>query len=174
MGPLAQTEPSAPPSTGPSPTSEWDVISAALKFIFSGLVLMAISVIVGGKFLAPYLRITVKTEQLFRITIWRVLTIQSTGDEVILGFSGFIVTLLLIGFPMGNSAYVVFKHNFGLDPGQFNALCILSAFVTVLWTFMLYVGVQFYNLVLRKNPSALTREHEQLIERIAKQDQEEH
>ncbi|HEX8696444.1 MAG TPA: hypothetical protein VF746_28755 [Longimicrobium sp.] len=118
-----------------------DVISieGILRFVFSGLVLMAISVILSGKFLAQRIKLPVRSSQLFQIPLPGILKIGATDDEVILGFTGLIITLLATGSLFGKRAHVFFSNNFGIDPGQFNSLCILSAFLAVIWSFVLFL-----------------------------------
>src|SRR5258708_2449024 len=73
-------------------------LSSALAFIFSWLVLLAIAVITSGKLLSKTIKLTEGSKQLFRISLPRVLTVQAADDEVILGFTGFFITFLSIGF----------------------------------------------------------------------------
>jgi hypothetical protein len=113
-------------------------IEAVLRFIFSGLVLMAISVIICGKFLAQRIRLSVRSRQIFRIPLV-ILHISATDDEVILGFTGLIITLALTGSAFGKQGHLFFVDRFGIDPGQFNSLCILSAFLAVVWSFALFL-----------------------------------
>src|SRR5688500_8373310 len=120
-----------------NPSAAYDHLEKAIKFIFSWVVLMPISVIIGGKLLAQVLKLNVRSTQLFKITIPRLFIIQATDSEVIMGFTGFIITLVLIAVPAGPTAYAMFVKQFGVDPGHFNSLCVLSSFATVMWTFAL-------------------------------------
>ena len=116
-----------------------DWLGPALKFVFSWIVLMSIAVIVSGKLLASRFRLGSHTRQKFRIPIPGVLNVEASGDEVIFGFVGFFITFLFIGLLGGPRAYEILVRQLGIDPGQFNALCMLSSFATVLWTTVLYL-----------------------------------
>jgi hypothetical protein len=89
--------------------------------LFSWAVLMPIAVIVSGKLLAKPINFTVDSEQSFKISI-KLLNIQATGGEVILGFTGFFITLFGFGTFGGKEIYALVKDNYGIDPGHFNAL----------------------------------------------------
>ncbi len=138
------------------------LLGQVLLFIFSAPALGAIAVIISGNFLSKRLNLPVASNQLFKIPVLGILTVQATGGEVILGFASFIVTLLCVGGLAGPPAYVLFRTNFGTDPGQFNSLCILSSFGTVSWTFLLFLLGE----VARIQPDPVAKEHERLINKI--------
>jgi hypothetical protein len=134
------------------------------KYIFSWAVLMPIAVIISGKLLALPFKVPVETDQRFVVPIPKILHLQANNGEVILGFAGFIITLVFIALAGGKPAYELFKSHFGIDPGHFNSLCILSSFLTVIWSVSLWLG----NLVLskrRKDPAAAERD--ELILKLA-------
>jgi hypothetical protein len=112
-------------------------LTEVVKFIFSWVILLPIAVIVSGKLLSARLKLSVSSEQIFKIAILRVLIIQATGAEVVLGLTGFIATLAFVGLFGGKPAYYLFRDRFGVDPGQFNSLCVLSSFALVIWTIAL-------------------------------------
>lgn len=115
-----------------------DWIEVIIRFVFSWIILMPISVIITGKLLAKPIKFSVTSKQVFQIPL-RILIIQATGGEVVLGFTGFIITLFILGVADGPDAYALVKTNFGIDPGQFNSLCMLSSFITVAWSFALFL-----------------------------------
>ena len=155
--------------TGASGTSSIPDITEIIKFIFSWVILLPISVIVSGKLIAQYLKLRGSPKQLFRIKIPPILTIEATGSEVTLGFAGFITTLLVVGLPFGHTAYELIKWNLGLpDPGQFNCICVLSSFSTVLWSFFVYAVVQTVSQYRAPEVRAAARERDTLIEDIAR------
>jgi hypothetical protein len=110
-----------------------------IKFVFSWVILMPIAVIISGKLLAKPIRLSVTSKQNFEIPL-RILTMRATGGEVVLGFTSFIVMLLLVGVFFGQAAYALVKTNFGIDPGQFNALCMLSSFISVAISFLIFIA----------------------------------
>src|SRR5437588_11438677 len=114
---------------------EW--VIDAFKIIFSWAILMPIAVIISGKILSQPLKLPVTTQQKFTVPIPRILHLQANDGEVILGFAGFFITLLVIALVGGTSAYTIFKTDFGIDPGHFNSICILSSFITVIWSMLL-------------------------------------
>jgi len=150
-----------------SQLNTYQQLEIAIKFLFSWVVLMPICVIIGGKILAKILKLTFTTSQLFKITIPRMFVIQATDNEVIMGFTGFIITLVLIGVPAGPRAYHMVRDQFGIDPGHFNSLCVLSSFSTVIWTFVLYVLLFVAGRIKESAPDPIADEHEQLIDRLS-------
>jgi hypothetical protein len=139
---------------------------AVIKFIFSWVMLMPVSVIISGKLLSEVLKLRVRSKQLFGIER-RVagvsFEIQATDNEVILGFTGFIITLMVIAVPLGHRAYDLFREQFGIDPGQFTSLCILSSLSTVIWTFILYVIQTVSGKIGKTTTDPVAAEHKELI-----------
>jgi hypothetical protein len=140
-----------------------DLLAKALVFIFSAPVLGAIAVIISGNFMSKLRCLTVTSDQAFKIPLLAILKLQASGAEVILGFAGFIVTLLIVGTMAGQPAYAMFRSSFGVDPGQFNSLCILSSFETVYWTFLLYLIGEFVKI----RPDPIAKEHDRMINQIS-------
>lgn len=130
-----------PNSTGDS-SPIVEQLARSLVVIFSWAVLMPISVIVSGKFLGTCVRLGDDPKQLFRISIFGIIRIEATNNEVTLGFTGFICVFLFTGFVGGHAAYRTFCSNFGVDPGQWNALCVLSALFLVVCSVLVYMLVR--------------------------------
>jgi len=126
--------------TSPSTTVS-DTLIDGIKLVFSSFVLMAISVIIGGKLLGNNLMLPVgdADDDFFDIRIPYLFRLRGTKSQVILGFTAFVITLVVVGFGGGKSVYESFKNNFGLDPGQWLSICTVSAFLTVIWTSLVYV-----------------------------------
>jgi hypothetical protein len=148
-----------------------DILEKALTFIFSWLAILAIGIIASGKLLAQTFKLPgrlVQATDFFSVPIPKVLRFQAQNDEVILGFTGFIITLFSVGSIGGGNAYTFFKSHFGIDPGQFNSLCVFSGFITVMWSFLLYL------LTSRKQTprDPLLKEHGHLIEEIRRREGE--
>jgi hypothetical protein len=114
-------------------------LTDALKFIFSWVILLPIGVIVTGKLLTNRLKLEVGSGQLFRIPIKGVLTIEATGAEVILGFTWYLICLLLLGVAIGANVETWVKVHFGIDPGQFNALGFMSSLFSVAVSFIVFL-----------------------------------
>lgn len=150
-----------------SPREGLDWVGMAIKFIFSWIVLMPIAVIIAGKFLSQIIKLEARSKQLFKIQIKSMLLVQATDDEVIFGFTGFFITLLPIGILTGPTAYNFFRIQFGVDPGQFNSLCILSAFTTIVWSFFIFL----FNKILRPPKDAVFKERDKLIEDLSRRTQ---
>lgn len=140
-----------------------NVVVPSLRTVFSWAVLMPIAVILAGKLLSQQMKLAQASRQLFRVSLWRVLNIEARNDEVIFGFTGFIVTLFFLGSVAGPGAYTFFRERFGVDPGHFNALCVLSSFLLVVWTFLLFVVTRGLEAVRRVRASD---EHSALIDKL--------
>lgn len=142
-------------------------IAEVVKFIFSWVILLPIAIIVSGKFLTKPVSFTVNSKQLFKIEIG-ILKIQATDEEVILGFAGFIITLFISAMYGGKDVYEVVKGGFGIDPGQFNSLCIFSSFSMVLWSCVLFLTIEIARYIFQGGKEKEIEERDQLIERLRK------
>lgn len=150
---------------------EYGWVSDAADTLFSWAVLMPIAVIVSGKLLSKTINFTADSEQVFKISI-KLLKIQATGGEVILGFTGFFITLFCFGTFGGKEIYDLVKANYGIDPGQFNSLCMFSSFTTVIWSAVVFI---IYYLISQSSASAFSendKEHKQLLEKLAQKNTE--
>jgi hypothetical protein len=116
-----------------------DQLEIILKTLFSWFFLMPIAVIISGILLSKPFNLQIETDQRFRIPVPRIFNLEANNGEVVLGFAGFIITLVILGVTGGEYIYIFFRSHFGIDPGQFNSLCILSSFITVLWSSILWV-----------------------------------
>lgn len=144
-----------------------DAVVPILKLIFSWIVLMPVAVIVSGQFLGQPLKMQLDKDQRFVIPL-RIFRLEAINSQVTLGFAGFIITLLAIGFSGGLRAYIMFRNQFGIDPGQFNSLCILSSFVTVMWSSALWLIVLLINKVKRASPDPVSQKRDELINELWK------
>jgi len=146
----------------PASDQQWEPFSGVLKFIFSGLLLAAASIVFGGQWLARCLHLPRDPKAKFTISIPRVLTIEATGHEVGLGFTGFIATLLVISMSAGAQAYQLTKDRLGVDLGQFNSLCVLSAFTMLVWSSLVLI------LIVQpwKSPDPLLEKQRQRLDRV--------
>ncbi|GAA4468573.1 hypothetical protein [Phytohabitans houttuyneae] len=137
-----------------------------LKFVFSWVALMPIAVIVSGKIVGTSLKMPRQTKQMFRIPVPRILNLEARGDEVVFGFAAFFLNFMAIALPAGRPAYNMFVDRFGVDPGQFNSLCILSSFAAVC-TSILFVAALRFSGRLRSATDGTLREHARMINEIA-------
>ena len=130
---------------------------------------MPISVIISGKLLSKPLYFSVKSKQIFKIPL-KILVIEANDGEVILGFTGFIITLFLVAIFGGKSVYTMVKVNFGIDPGQFNSLCMFSSFITVIWSTLLFLLYIFF--LSSKFSSFVVDEdnYKNIIEKLSRRD----
>jgi len=124
---------------------------------------MPVAVIVSGKLLSQRFNVNSSDGDLFKIPIPGLFIIGAKNSEVVLGFTGFLATLFLLSAVAGHVIYRLFKYQFGVDPGQFDSLCIFSSFATVLWTAALFVLTAGKSSPLQ----AVHQEHERLIQSIA-------
>lgn len=158
---IMQSPSTVPDTIGVAENPPLNGLTDAISYIFSWVILMPIAVIVSGKLMAQRLKLVSSSKQLFKIPIPGVLTIQARNDEVILGFAGFLVTLVVVGFIGGPTAYKLMIERFGIDPGHFNSLCVVSAFLTVLWSFVVFI------VSSGGGGGDFSKEHEELINELA-------
>ncbi|WP_146175133.1 hypothetical protein [Umezawaea tangerina] len=164
-------ESSSAPVPGGQPSSgdpdQWQqLLENALKFVFSWIVLAPIAIIVAGKLATQVVRLPGQRGQLFQIKIPALITMRASGQEVTLGFAVFILCLACTGFFAGKGVYHVFVDGFGIDPGQFNVLCVFSAFLSVALTSFLLVVVRVAGHLRGRSESAAKREYEAKIEEL--------
>lgn len=133
-----------------------------LEGVFSWAFLAPISIITSGWFLAHLMPNTIITDQKFIINI-KVIKIQASGSQVLLGFASFIITTLLSGLTAGRWMYELVKIQFGIDPGQFKSICMLSSFLTVAWTFLFFC---IYYIIKLKDNSSNNGEYAEQISKI--------
>jgi hypothetical protein len=146
---------------GADVTSAIEVIQQILKFVFSGLVLGYIAIIVTGKLLAHAFPGRRMTGQWLRLPLY-IVNINAENEEVILGMAGFITTLVLVALLGGEVFYAFFVRRIGFDLGQFNTLCTASAFFSVIWSAVIYVC----SAVLGGGQIVYTAEHQNILGRI--------
>src|SRR4051794_24158250 len=98
----------SPPAGHETTNQVIEGMTSIVKFIFSWIILTPISIIISGKLLAQRMKLGPGSKSLFKISLFRILTVEATNDEVILGFTGFIITLCIVGFTGGSRAYIFF------------------------------------------------------------------
>jgi hypothetical protein len=112
-----------------------------LKFFFSGLLLAAVAIILGGQWLAQCLNLSKRSDAFFRVPLPGIFRVEARGNEVGIGLTAFVAVFLLIALPAGEQAYSVVRTRIGIDLGQFDSLCVLSAFVTLVTSFVVFLVV---------------------------------
>lgn len=148
-----------------------DIITDAVKLIFSWIVLMPIAVIVSGKLLAQVLKIPRQQKQLFQIKIPGVLTVRAQNDEVVIGFALFLCTFFITALIAGRGVYQLFVDRFGIDLGQFTSLCVFCSFQAVLFSSLTLVGTRVLSKY-RQATDSIVKERDAIVESIARQAKE--
>jgi len=121
-----------------NPPSSMDMVLSVLKFIFSWIVLMAIGVIMTGKLITQRLKLTAGREMIFRIPLV-FFSIEASGAEVVLGFTFYLICVLLLGTVFGSHLDPWVKDHFGVDAGQLNALGFMSSLLSVAIAFAVFM-----------------------------------
>lgn len=121
-----------------NPSSTMDIVLSVLKFIFSWIVLMAIGVIMTGKLITQRLKLTAGREMIFRIPLV-FFSIEASGPEVVLGFTFYLICVLLLGTAFGQHLNPWVKDHFGVDAGQLNALGFMSSLLSVAISFAVFM-----------------------------------
>ena len=118
-----------------------DFLSRSVPYLLSWVVLTPIAIIVAGKLLNQRIALTARSDDqdIFSVRIPGLLIVRATDSEVVLGLAGFFFTFFAVAIVFGASAYTFFKEHFGVDPEQWNSLCILSSFGTVVWAFIAFL-----------------------------------
>jgi hypothetical protein len=159
----------SPCATGRIKDDSTEVLSDALKFIFSWVVLLSISVIVSGKLLAliPGFKLAGQEEQKFQVKLPGVLNLWAKDQEVTLGFALFLVQFFLIGIFAHHMVYRIIQADFGINLGQFNAICAFSAFSSVFLSSMVLLMLAAAGWI-RGRTDPVLREHASEIDRISR------
>lgn len=142
----------------------FDFLAESVEFIFSWIILLPICVIISGKYLSRHAKLPVSGTHIFTIKIPRILDIGAQNEEVIVGFTGYIITFLFIGLIFGTDAYILFSDKFGVNPGQWNSLGILSSMTLVAWAFLTHLIVGY----LESRRDRTSEEHDRLIKKLAR------
>lgn len=109
----------------------WEFVEAAVTAILSWIILAAIAIIISGKLISKRVPIGIFDEAKFEIPLL-IFHIEARGEEVTTGFVSFILSLFLCIFLGGNQAYLLFKEQAGVDIGQWNSLCVIASFLSLL------------------------------------------
>lgn len=105
-------------------------VQRAILGVFSWILLMAVGVIISGKLLALRIPLRLKSDDLFSINLL-LFKLRASGDEVSLGLATFILTLGPVVVLGGSAAYGFFREHTGLEIGQWNSLCAISSFFSI-------------------------------------------
>lgn len=149
----------APPS--PLPTVQFELIEAAVRFIFSWVIMMPVSIILTGQLLDSNIRALKGDTNIFTIDIG-IFRVQSSGSAVAFGFATFFTTFLIVTVTGGKHVYEWVQPRLGIDPGHFHTNCLLSALLSVTFGFLVHLTAPLFKA--RKLVS--TRERDDIIERI--------
>ena len=115
------------------------ILTALLTWVF----LAAISIIISGKLISQRLPIGIQDEATFVIPLL-IFKIRARGEEVTTGFVAFILSLIVRIFLGGASAYTLFKEQAGVDIGQWNSLCVIASFLSLLVATVICIVVPFF------------------------------
>jgi hypothetical protein len=140
-----------------------NALTAAITFVFSWVVLLPVGVIVTGKLLNQRMKIEAGAGQRLRIPVPGLFTIEANGAEVILGFAFYLVTLLVFGAAIGSHVAAWVKEQFGIEPGQFNALGFVSSLGAVTISFIVFLLTKPWQT--RAQVKSRTR-RDQLVDRL--------
>jgi lipid-A-disaccharide synthase-like uncharacterized protein len=137
-----------------------DIINLLATILTSWPVIMAIGVILSGRFLSQLFKLTGSDQDIFAIRFWPIFTISAVGQDVSLGLAGFVMTLAIVGFMMGENVQQMMLLKFGIEAPQFSCISLVSSLITVCWSFLLYVCMYYkdkrdnnglnYNAVIQK------------------------
>jgi hypothetical protein len=142
------------------------VYQDVVKAVFSWVILMPIAVMVSGKLVGQTIKLSGQRGQLFQVKLPKVITIAARDDEVILGFTMFLIALMVSGLSAGAAIYRFMVADFGIDPGQFDALCVFSSFVVVAASVLLFL-LSRGAARLRRRADPRFRRFENTIEKLA-------
>lgn len=146
-----------------------NLLSDALKFVFSWVALMPIAIIVSGKFIAhiPTFKLTGQEDQMFGVKLPGVISFVAKGDEVVFGFALFISEFFIIALVAGHAIYKLVESDFGINLGQFNAICAFSAFSSVLLSGVVLLGLAISGKIRRRSDPIL-QEHATELDNLSR------
>lgn len=154
---------------GPGTQSAIDTITAVVKVLFSWVLLLPIAVIVSGKLLARTFRLPRQTGQDFNIRIPGVLRVRARNEEVVLGFALFLSLFFITSVFAGKAVYKLSTESFGVDLGQFTALCVFCSFEAVILTcFLLSITSLNSARLAHKKKDPIVEERDSQVQDIAK------
>jgi hypothetical protein len=145
------------PADGVTDSGQWSIsaVSDELKFIFSWVALMPISIVVSGKLIAqiPAFKIYYfQGNDEFGLRVPGLMRLVAQKGEVIFGFTIFITEFFSFAMIAGRWVYHTVKIGFGIDLGQFNSLCAFSALSSVVLTWSIFLIVAVGGAMRRNDP----------------------
>ena len=137
-----------------------NLVRDVLAFLLSWVVLAAIAIIVSGKLVAKRFPLGFDDDADFRIPLI-IFHLRARGDEVSLGLILFILTLAFSIVAGGPAAYEFFKRQSGIDVGQWNSLCVIASFTSVMIALLIYMVAPLF----RGQPIVDEAEREETLRR---------
>ncbi|HEX8901200.1 hypothetical protein [Vitreimonas sp.] len=139
-------------------------VERLLAGLFSWVVLASVSIIISGKLVAARIKLGLKrNNDLFSIPT-PFFQLHAKNEEVTLGLLFFVFSLGLVVSFGGRSAYEFFRQNAGLDIGQWNSLCAIASFLSVVTASACWVLGAF----VRSAPIIRNQERDEQIANLKK------
>lgn len=148
--------------------SALETVQSIVTVLLSWLLLAAISIIISGKLISLRLPMGLSEEAKFEIPLI-IFQLKARGEEVITGFLAFIISLALCISFGGNAAYLMFKAQSGVDIGQWNSLCVIASFVSLIVATAICIIVPF----LKGSPVVNQSDREDTIRILERQSDDE-
>ncbi len=136
-------------------------VQGLIVVILSWMVLVALAIIISGKLVVKRFPFGLKDDALFSIPL-HYFKIKATGDEVSVGFLLFILSLGLAVIFGGVPAYQFFRQQAGIDIGQWNSLCVIACFFSLLFATFVFLLVP----VFKSEPLVSDKDRKEVNDRL--------
>lgn len=145
------------PADGTTNSDQWSIgtLTDGLKFIFSWIALLPISIVVSGKLIAqiPAFKIFFfEGNDEFGLRVPGIMRLVARNGEVVFGFTIFIIEFFALAMIAGRWVYRTVKIGFGIDLGQFDSICAFSALSSVVLAGSLFLIVAIGGAIRRNDP----------------------
>lgn len=127
-----------------------DGVAHVATIFFTGPVLAIIAIVACGKWLGMLFVLPRSSDDEFGPSIPGFLKFKATGQEALLGLTGFALTLIVIGVTARERIGPFVKNDFGLNIGQFVSLCFASslailALAVVTFAMKIIISLPFFH-----------------------------
>lgn len=143
-------------------TNTGDMLESATKIIFTGPVLAFIAIVACGKWLGMLFALPRSADDMLGASIPGFIKFKATGQEVLLGLTGFVLTLFVIGVTVRGNIGPFVKNDFGLNVGQFVSLCFASSLAILALAVLTFTGKAVSSLPLFHRNSLVEVQKERL------------
>jgi hypothetical protein len=143
-------------------TSAGDVVAHVTTIFFTGPVLAIVAIVACGKWLGMLFVLPQSRDDTFGPSIPGFISFKATGQEALLGLTGFALTLVVIGVTVRGQIGPFVEKDFGLNIGQFVSLCFASSLAILTLAVLTFAVKVIVSLPLFHRNSLVTEQERRI------------